>query len=395
MSEWQPTTLSSCVKINTSSIDQSYRHETIIYLDTGSITCNRIESLQEFKLSEAPSRAKRLVKNQDVIYSSVRPNQLHYGFITNPLPNLVVSTGFVVLESLKDRIEPKYLYYYLTQRETTEYLHSIAEASTSAYPSLKPSDIEALDILLPPLPEQRAIAAVLSSFDDKIDLLHRQNKILEAMAETLFRQWFVDPCKDGLPEGWEEAEISSIVEIQSGFAFKSETFNETGQYKLVTIKAVQDGYLDLNNADGISEIPSRMPNYCHLKEKDILLSLTGNVGRCCIVDKINLLLNQRVAKIHPKLEKDRAFSYFFFRLRDTRQQLEEIAKGTAQANLSPIETGNIIIAIPSRTVMDNFSQISTPLFEKLMQNKKSIHTLDELRDTLLPKLMSGEVRVKI
>jgi type I restriction enzyme S subunit len=138
-----------------------------------------------------------------------------------------------------------------------------------------------------------------------------------------------------------------------------------------------------------------MPIYCYLKERDILLSLTGNVGRCCIVDQPDLLLNQRVAKIHPKLEKNRPFSYFFFRLYDTRKNLEEMAKGTAQANLSPIETSNIKIEIPPREVMDNFSMISTPIFEKIVQNKKAIRTLEKLRDTLLPKLMSGEVRVEV
>ena len=281
-----------------------------------------------------------------------------------------------------------FVYYAIGGNEFQAFIQNNID-SNSAQENISGTSIGRYPILLPPLPEQRAIAGVLSSLDDKIDLLHRQNKTLEAMAETLFRQWFVEEAD----EGWDEGKITDIVEIQSGFAFKSETFNELGRFRLVTIKAVQDGFLDLNNADGILDIPTRMPRYCHLQEKDILLSLTGNVGRCCVVEKLNLLLNQRVAKIQPRLEKDRAFSYFFFRLRDTRKQLEEMAKGTAQANLSPIETGNMTMAIPSRSILDRFSEISTPLFDKLMQNKKTIQTLGTLRDTLLPKLMSGEVTV--
>src|SRR5690606_12200617 len=158
MSEWREIALGEVIETNKSSINREYPNSEILYLDTGSITCNRINGLQQFELSNAPSRAKRLVKDLDIIYSSVRPNQLHYGIIRNPENNLVVSTGFVVITCNQDEIAPYFLYHYLSQNSTTEFLHSIAEGSTSAYPSLKPSDIEALEILLPPLDEQKTIA---------------------------------------------------------------------------------------------------------------------------------------------------------------------------------------------------------------------------------------------
>jgi type I restriction enzyme S subunit len=129
---------------------------------------------------------------------------------------LVVSTGFVTITCNKEKLHPKFLFYYLSQSQTTEYLHSIAEASTSAYPSLKPDDIEALDILLPLLPEQRAIASILSSLDDKIDLLHRQNATLEKMAETLFRQWFVEEAK----EEWEIGKLGDVLDLCYGKGLK-------------------------------------------------------------------------------------------------------------------------------------------------------------------------------
>ncbi len=184
---WKEIKLGDYIYTNKSSVSRGYPFDEINYLDTGSITCNKIEQLQQFKLSESPSRAKRLVEHEDIIFSTVRPNQLHYGFIENPIDNLVVSTGFVTITVNKEFIFPNYLYYNIIQSNTIEYLHSIAEASTSTYPSLKSSDIEALEIQLPPLPEQKAIASVLSSLDDKIDLLHQQNQTLEALAETLFR----------------------------------------------------------------------------------------------------------------------------------------------------------------------------------------------------------------
>src|SRR5690606_17415244 len=106
MREWKEIELGEVVKTNQSSINRNYPYSEILYLDTGSITCNRISGLQCFKLLDAPSRAKRLVNDLDIIYSSVRPNQLHYGLIVNPKNNLVVSTGFVVITCDKDKIAP-------------------------------------------------------------------------------------------------------------------------------------------------------------------------------------------------------------------------------------------------------------------------------------------------
>jgi type I restriction enzyme S subunit len=246
-------------------------------------------------------------------------------------------------------------------------------------------------LTIPSLPEQTAIASVLSSLDDKIDLLHRQNATLEKMGETLFRQWFVEDAK----EEWESGRVGDLIRILSGFAFKSSSFVESGKYRLITIKGVQDGYLELTNSDRIDELPEQMPEFCKLQIGDILLSLTGNVGRCCLVDTTYLLLNQRVAKLHPIKERDKAFTYFLFRQPQIKQILEEMAKGTAQANLSPVETSNMELKIPDNNTLNEFSSLVTPWVEKLIFNKKSIQTLTQIRDFLLPKLMSGEVAVEI
>ena len=168
MSEWKEYKLGDLIETNALSINKNYPYTSILYLDTGSITCNKIESYQCFDINNAPSRAKRIVSDEDIIYSLVRPNQLHYGFIKSPQKNLVVSTGFVTITCKKELLCPKFLYYYLTQNFITEYLHTIAEASTSAYPSLKPSDIESLEIEMPLLSEQKHIASILGSLDDKI-----------------------------------------------------------------------------------------------------------------------------------------------------------------------------------------------------------------------------------
>ena len=283
----------------------------------------------------------------------------------------------------------KHFIAYQFQTEDIKY-QLYGNTNDTAQPTLNLSELKQIQFVLPPLPEQKAIASVLSSLDDKIDLLHRQNKTLEAMAETLFRQWFIEEAK----EDWEKGELCKLITIFSGYPFKSSSFTDNGKYKLITIKAVQDGYLELSNADEINELPDQLPNYCFLEKGDILLSLTGNVGRCCLADRNLLLLNQRVAKLFPKSSRDLAFTYFMFRQGSMKAVLEEMAKGTAQANLSPIETAKLEILLPPEPLLEKFSKVATPLLNKILENKVSIRTLEKLRDTLLPKLMSGEVRVQ-
>ena len=186
--------------------------------------------------------------------------------------------------------------------------------------------------------------------------------------------------------------VSKIVSFVNGFAFKSSTYTQDGNYKVVTIKNVQDGKIDTAGADLVHEIPSKMKSECILDIGDILLSLTGNVGRTGIVCERNLLLNQRVAKIVPHEPILKAVIYFIFRRPEMKSALEVIARGTAQSNLSPVETLNVGIPfdIESRV---NLASCMSSFFEQIINNEMESQRLAQLRDTLLPQLMSGEIDV--
>lgn len=190
--KWNQYKLKDLVNINASSVSKHDNLSCILYLDTGSVTAGKIKELLEVSYNNAPSRAKRKVKNSSIVYSMVRPNQLHYGLIKNPSKNMIVSTGFAVIDCYEERANSKFIYYWLTQSCITNFLQAIAENSTSAYPAIRPEDLENLDISLPPLDEQKRIAEILGAFDDKIELLQKQNKTLEDMAKALFKSWFVD-----------------------------------------------------------------------------------------------------------------------------------------------------------------------------------------------------------
>ncbi|MHB1174769.1 MAG: restriction endonuclease subunit S [Sulfuriferula sp.] len=181
--DWEEVAVGDYVELNRASIDKNYTHKIIEYLDTGSLTEGQIEDLQLLTLDEAPSRAKRIVEHNDVLISTVRPDQNHYGIIKNPIDNLVVSTGFCVLTCTK--IDPHFIYLLLTNDEMTDYLHTIAEGSTSTYPSLKPSDISAIVFQLPPDDRLKEFAVIAHNSWEKIEKNHIQIHTLEKLRDTL------------------------------------------------------------------------------------------------------------------------------------------------------------------------------------------------------------------
>ena len=191
---WPTVTLGDCVTINDSTYSPKEAWPFINYLDTGNVTGNCIAEIQHLVAGNntIPSRARRKVQPGDIVYSTVRPDQRHFGLLKEVPENFLASTGFAVIRGKDGLAFTDFIYWFLTQDHIVDHLHTIAEHSVSAYPSIRPSDIERLVLRLPPLPEQRAIAHVLGTLDDKIELNRRTNETLEAMARALFKSWFID-----------------------------------------------------------------------------------------------------------------------------------------------------------------------------------------------------------
>ena len=212
--------------------------------------------------------------------------------------------------------DPRFLYYFL------KTLHLESFDTGSSNPTLNRNHLHKIKVLFPDLPTQRKIAAILSAYDDLIENNKSRIGILENMAEEIYREWFVrfrfPGWKDaefvkGIPKGWEEVSINQILDFRSGFAFKSEKYVNNGIHGIVTIKNVHNGKFISKCTDYITEPPESLPSHCYIKEGDILMSLTGNVGRVCLAQGTNLLLNQRVVIIKPKNPEHSNFVYWLFR----------------------------------------------------------------------------------
>jgi len=386
---WKKVKLGEVVITNKENIDDNYPYKEILYLDTGSITKGKIEKLQKLKIVDAPSRAKRLVKAGDIIYSSVRPIQRHYGFIINPPENLVVSTGFVVLTVNSEKSDSRFIYYFLTSNEIVETLDIIAEGSTSAYPSLRPSDIENLEILLPPLSEQKAIASVLSSLDDKIDLLHRQNQTLEKMAETLFRKWFVEDAK----EDWEEYKIGDKLDVLLGgtpSTNQPEYWN--GDIPWINSSEINK-FRILEPTRYITKLGLENSSTKLLPAGTTVLAITGaTLGQVSRLE-IDACANQSVIGIPESKEFSNEFIYLW--IKSIIKDIISNQTGGAQQHINRNDVKNAIIIKPDNKTYSKFMNIIKPFFNKISKNCFQIRTLEQMRDALLPKLMSGEIKVKL
>jgi len=397
------TLLGSVVEVNPESIGNNFKFDEIEYIDISSVGTGILTGTRRINLLDAPSRAKRVIRNGDTLLATVRPNLRSFYYAQNVSRNYVASTGFAILRAGKE-INNRFLYYIVTNQAFTDFLAKNAKGS--AYPAVDIDTIKRAVIFLPPLPTQRKIASILSAYDDLIENNLRRINILEEMAQNLYREWFVkfrfpgwqntrfvDSPLGKIPEGWEVGIINDILTLKSGFGFKSHTFENSGRYGLVTIKNVQDSNFLTKCATRIGEIPANMPDYCVLSRGDILLSLTGNIGRVCLVYGTDYLLNQRVAKLVPVHNRDRAFVYFTFMQQIFKDKLYQIANGVAQQNLSPIDTGSLRIVIPPLKIRSQYYEICEPIIELILNLLDKNLLLTQTRNLLLPKLISGEIDV--
>ena len=321
--------------------------------------------------------------------------------------NLKVCLGqrTVLIRPDKNKVSPMFLVYFLLGDEIQSKLLGHSTGATVSHLNMR--DIRNLELpKLSSLPTQRKIATVLSAYDDLIENNTRRIEILEEMAQAIYREWFAEfrfpgheqvPMVESelglIPQGWEVGLIDKLIDFKSGYAFKSKTFVDQGDYNVVTIKNVKDGEFQPVCDNRINDLPSKLSDHCRLKNGDILLSLTGYIGRVCLVYGKNYLLNQRVAKLVPKNSNHYPFIYTMFRQRDLQLRLETIATGVAQQNLSPIKAGKLPCLIPSPRLLTRFSNSVKPYIDQILNLNQKNSNLRQTRDLLLPKLISGEINI--
>ncbi|MBR5784210.1 MAG: restriction endonuclease subunit S [Bacteroidales bacterium] len=396
--DWKECKLGDVVEINQNSFSEKENWLFVNYLDTGSITENKISEIQYINLidEKLPSRAKRKVKKNSIIYSTVRPNQNHFGIIKSFPENFLVSTGFAVLDVNKKIAFPDFVYYYLIQNENTESLHAIAEQTTSAYPAIKPSDIADISIILPPLATQQKIAQILSSLDDKIELNNKINDNLEQQAQAIFKSWFVDfePFGGKMPEGWRVGKLSEIGTIVGGSTpskAKSEYYAKKGIAWITPKDLSNDKSKFISHGEiDITEQGFKNCSAIKMPKGTILYSSRAPIGYIAIA-KNELTTNQGFKSVIPNDDIGNAYIYYF--LKSNFDLIDSMASGSTFKEISGTAMKNIPILIPDEKTLLEFQSFSSGIFDEQEKLEEENQKLASLRDTLLPKLMSGEIEV--
>ena len=342
--------------------------------------------------------------------------------------------------NLKDDIDKGYVRYVLSGHYFQSYLKAFATGTTIQNVSLK--SMREFSFPLPPIKEQKAIAHILGSLDDKIELNRLMNETLEAMAQALFKSWFVDfvPVIDNalaagnaipdellehaeqrkgiekkddtdiqslfpgefefteemgwIPKGWEVKESGDLFDVRDG-THDSPKKSDEGKY-LITSRHITSGVIDYPNAYLISQDDFHEVNKRSLVESyDILITMIGTVGVSMLVlqDEIDFAI-KNVGLFKTSNNKSYAvFFYLYLNSNYMTQFLDSRLAGTTQKYLTLKVLRALPVVTPDNKTLSHFVNNMSPIFKKIHSNHEQIGTLSKLRDTLLPKLMSGELRI--
>ena len=280
----------------------------------------------------------------------------------------------------KEGNHSKFLYYFLENMDLNSH------AGGSSHPLITQSLLNSLDVeICTDFEEQKAIAEVLSSLDDKIDLLHRQNQTLESIAETLFRQWFIEEAK----EEWEEKPLSKIADFLNGLACqKFPPKNDIDKLPVLKIKDLKDGVSE-NSDYATSDVkPENIVN-----NGDVIFAWSASL-MVKIWNGDKCVLNQHLFKV---ISKDYPKWFYYQWCKYHLDNFIDIASehATTMGHIKRSDLDEAICLVPNIDELDKMTEQFNPIMEKLEINSIQIQTLENLRDTLLPNLLSGEVRVEI
>lgn len=378
---WKETTLGKIAKNVSRRFDFSNK-EKVVFVNTGDVQEGKFLHKNYSKSEGLPGQAKKALKKGDILLSEIRPANNRYALVDFETEDYVVSTKFMVISG-NELVDPRFLYLFLTSRQTLQEFQVIAESRSGTFPQITFDSIENFPILLPSLPEQKQIAAVLSSLDDKIELLRKQNETLEKIAQGIFKEWFVNftidgkklKLKNGVPEGWKVGKIGDVVNIKQGKYLKENEISDI---------PINDKKFPIYGGGGIR---GYIKDYIYEKPQVILTCRGNGCGLIQLAKERCTITNSCMAFENTNSVLSYEFLYFWAK----KINFESVTSGSAQPQITITNLYNLEIIIPDEKILENFNKSAKPLFEKIILNNSQIQTLSRLRDTLLPKLMSGEI----
>ncbi|KLE09639.1 hypothetical protein AF79_05710 [Aliarcobacter butzleri L354] len=334
----------------------------------------------------------KLMPKGSVLLTSRAP----IGYVVIAENEICTNQGFKSLVPNFEILNSEFLFYWL--KSNTDYLQQLGTGTTFA--EISANVVKNIDISLPPIEEQRAIAEVLSSLDDKIDLLHRQNQTLESLAQTLFRQWFIEEAKEEWEIKFSDAPIQ-IIDGDRGNNYPKNSDFFTNEYCLfLSARNVTKNGFDFSDCQFITKERDELLRKGKLSRNDVVLTTRGTVGNIAYYHELIPFENIRINSGMVILRADETkisplYLYILMKSPLFCESVIEHTSGSAQPQLPIRDLNNVSFILPPKNIYYKFMEQVKPIYSKVFNNQKQIQTLEKLRDTLLPKLLSGEVVVTI
>ena len=379
------------------SVSETYKGNAseVVLINTSDVLDGKCLNHEYVPNKNLKGQFKKTFRKGDILYSEIRPANKRFCFVDFEPKDYIASTKLMVLRAHED-VDPQYLYQILRSNDTLAQLQMLAESRSGTFPQITYSELSNIMVSLPSQKAQKNIVSILSSLDRKIELNNKINADLEEMAQAIFKNWFVDfePFKDGkfvdselgmIPEGWKVGSPYEYVKVVYGAPYKSAKFNDNGEgLPLIRIR-------DLKDCNPQFYTPEILPQTEYVNMGDIVAGMDaefvphiwkGNTG----------LLNQRVCKLMPQ-QTSISNLFVLYLMKPELEFVQSYKTGTTVSHLGKADIDKFVVVLPPLKVVEECSKILDSILQRIKNISAESRNLSTLRNTLLPRLMSGELEV--
>lgn len=386
----------------TISKTHKFQNGKVVFLNTGDIEKGKFLHKKYSSPDGLPGQAKKSIQKGDILLSEIRPANGRYAFVDFDADDYVVSTKLMVIRA-KENISPRYLYHFLTNSETTKILQHLAESRSGTFPQITFTQVQDLEILIPELKTQKQIASFIDSIDETIDVNQQINKTLEDMAKAIFKEWFVDfnfPNATGkfqeteigkIPVGWKVGKLGDVAEINPKLSLQKGSISKYVEMKdLSENSSIIKGYREREFSSG-----SKFQNGDTLLARITPCLENGKTGLVSILDENETGWGStEFIVLRGKGNVGSLFIYCLSRYEPFRNHaIKSMLGSSGRQRVVESMLIEFSIAIPPNDLLINFEKLVSPFFLQINNNEKENQSLINLRDTLLPKLMKGEIEL--
>lgn len=370
------------------SVSQTFRRQLdkVVLINTSDVLDGTVTNHAYVPNENLRGQFKKSFRLNDILYSEIRPKNRRFAFVNFDASDYVASTKLMVIRA-NELVVPEFLFQVLKSNIVIDQLQLLAETRSGTFPQITFSELAALDVRIPSIDEQREIAATLRALDDKINNNTKINHHLEQMAQAIFEQSFA--CRSNI-----EIPIGKIIDVRDG-THDSPKPVKVG-FPLVTSKHLLPYGVDIISPNRISKADYKKINErSKVDTHDILISMIGTIGLISLVIEKNISFAIKNVGLFKTSQKEEWVYFVLCHLKSPaiRQYIDMRLAGSTQKYISLGELRQIPVPKPTDEELQEFNSTIRPIFEEIAVRVEENRHLAEMRDALLPRLMSGELSV--